>query len=57
MAFSASDSGFDLPTTRGQFPGSAPALAVFDGTLYCAFQANDTRHILYVTSSRDARTG
>jgi hypothetical protein len=43
------------PTTRGQFAGSAPALAVFNGTLYCAFQANDPRHILYVTSSGDGQ--
>jgi hypothetical protein len=43
------------PTTHGQFAGSAPALAVFNGTLYCAFQANDPRHILYVTSSSDGR--
>jgi hypothetical protein len=54
MAFSPSGSGF-LPTTYGQFAGSAPALAVFNGTLYCAFQANDPRHILYVTSSGDGQ--
>ena len=33
--------------------GSAPALAVFNGRLYCAFQANDPSHTLFVTSSSD----
>jgi hypothetical protein len=37
----------------GILMGSAPALAVFNGTLYCAFQADNATHTLHVTSSAD----
>jgi hypothetical protein len=47
--------GSGLPSPSAILIGSAPALAVFNGTLYCAFRANDARHILYVTSSGDGQ--
>ena len=33
--------------------GSAPSFASFNGRLYAAFRSNDSRNILYVTSSTD----
>ncbi len=45
---------FSTPTlSAGVAMGTAPSFAVFNGKLYAAFRSNDSRNILFVTSSTD----
>ena len=44
---------FGSPAISGILIGGTPSLAVFSGKPYCAFQANDGSHQLFVTSTSD----
>ncbi len=53
----AQNLSFATPTASPKVTmGSAPSFASFNGKLYAAFRSNDSRNILYVTSSTDGVT-
>ena len=50
----AQNLSFPTPTLSPNVAmGSAPSFAVFNGRLYAAFRSNDSRNILFITSSTD----
>ncbi len=50
----AQNLNFPTPTLSPNVAmGSAPSFASFNGKLYAAFRSNDSRNILYITSSTD----
>ncbi len=50
----AQNLNFPTPTVSPNVAmGSSPSFATFNGKLYAAFRSNDTRNILFVTSSSD----
>ena len=50
----AQNMNFPTPTASPNVAmGSAPSFAGFNGKLYCAFRANDSSNMLFITSSSD----
>lgn len=53
----AQNMNFTTPTLSANVAmGTAPSFAAFNGKLYAAFRSNDSRNILFVTSSTDGVT-